>query len=59
MIETNLAIDLCDQREDEYGTPLSHHERHLIAWVLWVVTADAAVGERFDRERYTQDGAAA
>lgn len=59
MLETNLASDLCDQREGEYGTPLSHHERHLIAWVLWTVSTSPTYSDRFDRERFTRDEAVA
>lgn len=58
MIETNLASDLCDLREQEYLTPLSHHERHLITWVLHTLRTDPTYAERFDRERYTQGRAA-
>lgn len=58
MLETTLASDLCEQRETEYGTPLNHHERHLVAWVLHMLRTDPAYGERFDRERYTAGEAA-
>lgn len=59
MIETNLTSDLCDERENQYETPLSHHERHLVAWVLHTLRTNQAFAERFDRERYTQGGQAA
>jgi hypothetical protein len=58
MIETNLASDLCDDREAQYLTPLSHHERHLVGWVLEMVTSDPVYAERFDRERWTRSDAA-
>ena len=59
MIEHPLTASLADLRAAEYETPTTATERRIIAWTLHMVTHDLDVSEAFDRERYTQGGAAA